>query len=311
MTASDARLSESSRAPLGAEPCPACGGLVAPALAARDENRGTGAATFAYGRCERCKLLCLLDVPADLGHHYPPDYQRLPDRARLDAVARKDRYQLDFLRAVEPSGRLVDVGASVGTFSLAAHGAGFDVTAVEMDPSCVRHLVKTVGVQAIRSDRPEEILRQLPPSRAITLWHVLEHLRDPFALVEAAAANLEPGGVLVVATPNPAAWQFRVMGSRWPHVDAPRHLWLVPAAVLLHAGERHGLQALTLTSGDPGGRRWNRFGWQRLLMNRVEGRPARGVAFAVGAAMSVAAAPLESGRLRGACYTAVLQKVKI
>jgi SAM-dependent methyltransferase len=291
-----------------AVPCPACDGAVVPALAARDENRRTSAATFDYGRCERCGLLRLADVPADLSLHYPSDYQRLPDRARLEAVAQKEGYQLDFLRAVEPGGQLVDIGASVGAFALAAQGAGFGVTAVEVDPSCVRHLTETVGVRAIGSDRPEQILRDLPPSRAITLWQVFEHLRDPFALVEAAAANLEPGGVLVVATPNPQAWQFRVMGARWPHVDAPRHLWLVPATVLLRAGERNGLRALTLASGDRGGRRWNRFGWQRLLMNRVEGRPARAAAFAVGAAMSAAAAPLERGRLRGACYTAVLQK---
>ncbi len=279
------------------------------ALVARDENHCTGTATFTYGRCERCRLLRLEDVPADLGPHYPPNYQRLPDRASLQAFARKERYQLAFLRTVQSAGRLVDIGASVGAFALAARGAGFDVTAVEMDPRCVRHLAETVGVRAIGSDRPEQVLRDLPPSRVITLWQVLEHLRDPFALIEAAAANLEPGGLLLVATPNPDAWQFGVMGARWPHVDAPRHLWLVPAAVLLRAGERHGLRAVTLTSRDPGGRRWNRFGWQRLLLNRVAGRPARVVAFVAGAAMSVVATPLERGRLRGACYTAVLQKV--
>jgi len=290
-----------------AAPCPACGGAWVPALAARDENRRTAATAFAYGRCTRCGLLRLVQVPADLGPHYTPEHRRLPDRGRLQAIAIKERYQLNFLRAVQPGGRLVDIGASAGAFALAAQDAGFDVTAVEMDPSCVRHLAETVGVRAICSDRPEQILRDLPPSRAITLWQVLEHLRDPFALVEAAAANLEPGGVLVVATPNPDAWQFRVMGARWPHVDAPRHLWLVPAAVLLRIAELHGLRALTLTSGDPGGRRWNRFGWQRLLMNCLDGR-ARAAAFAIGAAMSVVAAPLERGRLRGACYTTVLQK---
>jgi len=292
----------------GTPRCAACGAIFAPAFGARDDNRATSRATFQYGRCEACGLLGLMDAPADLDPHYPPDYQRLPDRPRLEAVARKEHYQLDFLRAVQSSGRLVDVGASIGVFALSAQEAGFDVTAVEMNPSCVRHLAETVGVRAIGSDRPEEVLRGLAPSRAITLWQVLEHLRDPFALIEAAAANLEPGGLLVVATPNPDAWQQRVMGARWPHIDAPRHLWLVPASVLLRAGERHGLRAITLTTGDPGGRRWNRFGWQRLLMNRVEGRLASAAAFAAGAAISAVATPLERGRLRGACYTAVMQK---
>ena len=38
---------------------------------------------------------------------------------------------------------------------------------------------------------------------------------------------------MLVATPNPAAWQFRVLGSRWPHVDAPPRIWwLIPLDVL-------------------------------------------------------------------------------
>ncbi len=303
-----AQVSYTPTAPADAAPCPACGGTFRAAFAVRDENRGTNELTFCYGRCDRCGLLRLLNVPVDLGACYPSDYQTLPDRGRLASVARKEGYQLDFLRAVAPGGSLVDVGASVGVFAWAAKGAGYDVTAVEMNPDCVRHLAQTVGVRAIGSDRPEEVLSDLPPSRVITLWQVLEHLRDPFAVIEAAAANLEPGGVLVVATPNPDSWQLRIMRARWPHIDAPRHLWLVPASVLLSAAERHGLRPVTLTTGDPGGRRWNRFGWQRLLMNRVDGRPARAAAFAAGAAIGAVVSPLERGRLRGACYTAVMQK---
>jgi SAM-dependent methyltransferase len=310
MSTPTTQVNDRSTSPTEPVPCPACGGRFTAALDVRDENRNTSAVAFSYGRCEGCGLLRLLNPPADLAACYPPDYQVLPDRNRLAAVAHRERYQLDFLRAVPRGGRLVDIGASVGAFALAAKRAGFDVTAVEMDSDCVRHLADTVGVQAIASERPEDVLAGLPPSRVITLWQVLEHLRDPVALIEAAAANLEPGGLLVVATPNPGAWQLRVMGAHWPHLDAPRHLWLVPAAILVRVGERAGLRAVTLTTSDSGGRRWNRFGWQRLLMNRVDRRAARAAAFAAGAAISFAASPLERGRLRGACYTAVMQKAR-
>ena len=74
-----------------------------------------------------------------------------------------------------------------------------------------------------RSDAPgraSETLAELPPSRVIAAWHVLEHVPRPWALVDAAADNLESGGALVIATPNPRAFGFGVLGGRWPHVDA-------------------------------------------------------------------------------------------
>ena len=60
---------------------------------------------------------------------------------------------------------------------------------------------------------------------AITMFHVLEHLYDPHAYVEAAQALLRPDGRLVVQVPNAASWQFLLLGENWSGVDdsaAPR-----------------------------------------------------------------------------------------
>jgi SAM-dependent methyltransferase len=59
---------------------------------------------------------------------------------------------------------------------------------------------------------------------AVTMFHVLEHLHDPRAYLEAARALLRPGGSLVVQVPNAASWQFHLLGAAWTGVDVPRHL---------------------------------------------------------------------------------------
>ncbi|MEM4204672.1 MAG: class I SAM-dependent methyltransferase [Candidatus Methanomethylicaceae archaeon] len=45
--------------------------------------------------------------------------------------------------------------------------------------------------------------------------HVIEHLYHPERFFEEAARVLEPGGFLLIATPNPAGLGARVMRSRW------------------------------------------------------------------------------------------------
>jgi 2-polyprenyl-3-methyl-5-hydroxy-6-metoxy-1,4-benzoquinol methylase len=59
----------------------------------------------------------------------------------------------------------------------------------------------------------------------ITLFHVLEHLtlaKDTLRnLVE---DNLEEKGLLVIEVPNLQSWQSQWAGSRWLHLDVPRHV---------------------------------------------------------------------------------------
>ncbi len=72
-------------------------------------------------------------------------------------------------------------------------------------PAPARYLRDVAGVDAIESEHPEQAIAELPPSRAVVMWHVIEHLRRPWEVIERAAANLLDGGVLAIATPNPAA----------------------------------------------------------------------------------------------------------
>lgn len=277
-------------------------------MSAADRNQRVSDDRFEYRRCPACGLVALADPPADLGRYYPRGYYRAPPRWRLAWAAWRERYQLDHVRrhAATPGGRLVEVGAAWGTFSLGARRAGYAVTAIERDPVSCAFLESVVGVAAVASDDPAVVLRGLEPSRVVVMWQVAEHLEDPWAVLAAAAANLEPDGILVVATPNPDALSLRLLGPRWPHLDAPRHLWLIPAAVLdAFLGER-GLRRVLLTDTDPGGRRWNRFTWRRALASA--GVAPRAAAI-LGGLVALGLRPVERRSGRGSCYTAVYRRV--
>ncbi len=58
----------------------------------------------------------------------------------------------------------------------------------------------------------------------VTMFHVLEHLYDPFACVASARELLQPNGRLIIQVPNAACWQFLMFGENWSGLDIPRHL---------------------------------------------------------------------------------------
>ena len=272
----------------------------------RDENRRCSRRGFAYLRCGGCGHLAIREVPADLGDHYRDDYYRIPTREGLERLGARSPHKLDIVRRHRSGGRLLEIGPAFGVFAHAAARAGFDVSVIEMDARCCEFLSGLGGIRVTRSDRPAEAMASLPPQDVIALWHVIEHLPDPMATLDAAAARLAPGGALVVATPNPRAWQAGRMGRRWPHLDAPRHLHLVPASGLVRRAEALGLRVAELGSDDPEGRTWNAFGWQRLLMNRFRSRWLQRGMWCAGTALAALASPLDRRPMQGAAYTAVL-----
>lgn len=274
-----------------------------------DRNREVSLQLFAYRRCVACGTLSLVDVPDDLERFYPADYYDLPPASALEHLESNEAHKVAMLRElVGVGGRLVEVGPGAGVFAYGARRAGFDVTALEMDARTCEHLRDAVGVGAVQTDDPAAALASLPPSRAIAMWHVIEHLPDPAGMLDAAAVNLEPGGVLALATPNPQAAGFRVLGRRWAHIDAPRHLFLLPLAALTERAASAGLRRVAVTTSDPSGREWNRFAWEHGLRRRPAAGDAPAAVKLAALALTLALRPVEHTGLRGAAYTALFVK---
>ena len=77
---------------------------------------------------------------------------------------------------------------------------------------------------------------------AVVLWHVLEHVEDPGAALDRVRGWLRPGGTLLIGVPNIESLQARIGGSRWLHLDVPRHRHhFTPGGIESLLG-RHGLE---------------------------------------------------------------------
>lgn len=299
------KRSEATLAPA----CPQCGGATEHAFDTTDVNRQIGITSFSYLRCLTCGVVFLRNVPNDLARYYPEDYYFIArSMEELAAWASSERYKLDIILKYRNAGRLIEVGPASGAFAYLAKTAGFEVTAIEMDERCADYLATKAGLHVIHSADEAKALQTAPQADVIAMWHVIEHLVDPWTMLEVAATKLRPGGILVLAAPNPHAAQFRLFGAQWVHVDAPRHLWLIPSEVLAQRGAKAGLSLRMVTTRDPGSLAWNRFGWEYSVANRFGVRPGGRFLSRAARVVTKIASVIESREGKGSAYTIVLEK---
>lgn len=289
--------------------CSQCGAFAHRRFEARDRNQRMTADSFTYYQCSSCGLIFMHPVPDDLGRFYPAGYHEIP--ASVDALLQgkeHETFKLDAIGALGKGRRLLEIGPSFGRFAALAKAAGFRVEAIEMDPACCQFLEQRVGIRAHGTDDVANTLTGLGRFDVITLWHSLEHLRDPWVLLDALPDHLESGGLLAIATPNPQSLQFAVFGSRWVHLDAPRHVSLIPNSVLESRLSRRQMRRVHFSSRDQGARDCNVLGWfaspASMFPRWLRRRPFTSIGFR----MSRFLAKLDERDPYGSAYTTVFRK---
>lgn len=254
-----------------------CTGEPASLLCVASDNRGLPG-LFPYYRSASGHLF-LGEVPENLGDYYVGGYQKIPQgEAELAAMARKDAYRLDGIRPHVASGDFLEIGPWIGLVAYSAKQAGYRVHVLEREQRCV-DLLNGVGINAMQTNDPARSLQDNPTTYdVIGMWHSIEHFPRPWEVIAAAAERLRPGGLLVIAAPNPESAQMRVLGKRWVHLDAPRHLHFLTAAMIAGIGRDKGLEVVDCTTDDELGRRCDIDGWDREAQRQARFIPiVRGV----------------------------------
>ncbi len=249
--------------------CPICKVHAPRYFSVGDMNQHVTEKVFDYYRCSSCRLIFINPIPEDLASYYMQNYPayQMPSIQELDSRAKEELYKLEILQKYISRGRLLEIGPSFGAFAYLAKQAGFEVEAIEMDANCCRYLTEVVGIKAIHDNNIILAIRKLESYDAIVFWHAIEHLADPWAILEAAVNKLSPGGVLIIAAPNPGALQFRIFKRFWTHVDAPRHLQLIPISLMVQQLEKLGLKTLDVSTADQASSIFTSPGWWSVSLN--------------------------------------------
>ena len=126
--------------------------------------------------------------------------------------------------------RILDVGCSIGTVgeALKARNATVEVTGIEYDPDAAAEARKILD-QVFQLDlNADSQSLDLPPAYfdCILFGDVLEHLIDPWGLLQKFVSHLRPGGIVIASLPNirhiDTLFNLAVRG-KWPYRDRGIH----------------------------------------------------------------------------------------
>lgn len=187
---------------------------------------------FNIVRCDKCKLVYINPRPSkeELSKFYPEQYYAFEDEDP-GAYARRKKAGEDILRFVRYPAqtktgglRILDVGSGKGLFLSVMKELGFESFGVEFSPMAADFASKTYGVNVFHGE-----LEQAKFSNEyfdlVTMWHVLEHLLNPFESLQEIFRILKKNGLLVIAVPNFSSFQARIFRDKWYLLDIPRHLY--------------------------------------------------------------------------------------
>ena len=164
--------------------------------------------------------------------------------------------RLAWIERLRSPGRILDIGAAYGLFLRVAQTRGWSAMGVEIAADCAEEAARLASVPVIAGDFLKADLPQ--DFDVITMFDVIEHMRDPMACLRRAADLLVPDGWLVLDTGDIASPWARLLGRHWYFLDPPQHLFYFTAA---------GLERAVKQCGFSGGIELHRFGRRVSLAN--------------------------------------------
>lgn len=145
----------------------------------------------------------------------------------------------------------LELGCGFGHCLAAIRAAGFEVEGTELAREQIRHAREKFGLYVHSGDIASGPWPQ-PSSTfdVIASFEVIEHLDDPMAFLRGIFARLNPGGQIMLSTPNYSSLYRYMLGRHWYYHIPTQHLSYFTAADLRRALTQVGFTSLrSFTSG--------------------------------------------------------------
>jgi SAM-dependent methyltransferase len=150
-------------------------------------------------------------------------------RSREFIFAGEERAELFSRYVGGPGRRVLDLGCRYGTLT-SRYLAGNDVVGIDVDRDALEKAAE-LGIETVWADAEEPLPFEDRSFDIVVAGELLEHVRDPEALVDEMHRVLRPGGTFVGSVPNAfrAKNRLRFLAGRPPESD-PTHLHIFTPA---------------------------------------------------------------------------------
>jgi SAM-dependent methyltransferase len=211
---------------------------------------------FTLEQCGTCRHIFQNPrlTPAGLDFYYRDCYDGLGQEQAeklFNAAGRSYRGRADMLKRFTTPGAWLDVGAGHGHFCRLAREIWPDTTFDGLDQSAGIEEAERRGWidHGYRGEfvaRAGELAGQYD---VVSMHHYLEHTREPFDELDAAAKVLPAGSYLLIELPDPESSFGCILGRWWLPWLQPQHQHMIPVQNLVQALTDRGFSAVAIERG--------------------------------------------------------------
>ena len=234
-------------------PCICCGSLKFQTLCIREDK------TLVV-HCQECHLESVNPLPtinamrenyqnemigkkSDSGLHSNYILER---QKRIKSFSKLYNSRLSFIESLYPKkGNLLDIGCGAGFFLNIAKERGWNCHGMEILLEYIKYAQENLALQHIRLESLDEPLSyDKNVFDVITLWDLIEHLRNPLNSLKKINHIMKPGGLLVMWTPNVKNAIF--LKEKWTGYKILQHFYFFSGYSLKNILEKAGFKIVFL-----------------------------------------------------------------
>lgn len=217
--------------------------------------------TFEWVRCRHCELMFIQPRPAADAMEiiYPSNYYAYHEGENENAFIKRFRDRMEGAKVRRyqallgsDSAEIVDVGCGDGRLLNILRRLGskrWNLAGIELDDSAAAS-AKDAGFEVQQGDFEGLDVSSWSGRFDLALMHhMLEHTRDPRAVVRKVRGLLRPGGFVSIETPELRGWDFDLFKKRyWGGYHTPRHFYLFDRDTLTRLLEEEGFEVFSVRS---------------------------------------------------------------
>jgi 2-polyprenyl-3-methyl-5-hydroxy-6-metoxy-1,4-benzoquinol methylase len=209
-------------------------------------------------QCDKCRLVYINPQPtADeiLGFYDNMYLDDSPEEVAARGLGYTEKQLRRIVRKRKPDGgKLLDIGCGFGAvLAEMAKFSKWTLEGVEIGDNAINYVRKRVPSAKIHEGTVDDVDFDPGTFDCIMMITVLEHVKNPTAVLERITKWLAPGGLLVIQTPH--VEPFIKLKQYFPQVpiyfEAPRHLFDFSPRTLAMYFERSGCEDMKIDIAVP------------------------------------------------------------
>ena len=170
----------------------------------------------------------------------------LERQARIKSFSKLYNSRLSLIeRLYSGKGNLLDIGCGAGFFLHCAKERGWNCHGLEILPEYIKFAQENFALDNIRLESLDDSLSyDTNTFDVITLWDLIEHLRNPLDCLKRIHHAMKPGGLLVMWTPNVKNAVF--LKENWVGYETLQHFYFFSRDSLNQMLEKAGFKIVHL-----------------------------------------------------------------